>query len=115
MECCICFIDIEQPSPLYPCGHSEFCSECVPKLKQCPLCRVLTCKLQTFVMPGGIIHELQVDSNSPCYLLKKLLEPLVGITTGEFEFVHGGRVIGDSTIIEPGKSPIFIVLNLKGD
>jgi len=115
MECCICSIDIKQLSPLYPCGHSEFCSECVLKLKECPLCLDLTCKLQTFVMPGGTIRELQVDSTSTCHLLKKLLAPLVGITTDEFQFVCGGRVIGDSTIIEPGKSLIFIVLNLRGD
>lgn len=118
-ECCICFAEIENGTTLYPCGHDAFCVNCADDIKTnskpCPICRDLTCNLQTFIMLGGGKYKLQIDTNTSCILMKKLLEPLVGVTKEEFQLVHCGRVVADKKIIQPNKSPIHIVLNLRGD
>lgn len=118
-ECCICFIEIESGTSIFPCQHDEFCAPCADNINknstQCPICRDLTCHLQKIVLLGKEVCEIQVDSNTSCKLMKRMLEPFVGITINEFELIHGGRVITDDKIIKPNKSPIHIVLNLRGD
>lgn len=38
-ECCICLQDIKGHVALIPCGHTQFCEECIRKQKICPLCK----------------------------------------------------------------------------
>lgn len=47
-ECCICIIK-ERSIAFVPCGHAVCCSDCGPKLKDCPVCRKkIKTRLQLF-------------------------------------------------------------------
>lgn len=41
-ECVICLGTIKTPCVIYPCGHANFCYECVHKntIQKCPVCRI---------------------------------------------------------------------------
>ena len=37
----LCFMcDNNVDVRFFPCGHAAMCSECVPKAKRCPICKV---------------------------------------------------------------------------
>jgi hypothetical protein len=38
-ECCVCFQQIKQKVACIPCGHTQFCEECLMKVSCCPLCK----------------------------------------------------------------------------
>jgi len=38
-ECCICFTCIKEDYALSPCGHTQFCKECI-NFDKCPICKV---------------------------------------------------------------------------
>lgn len=37
-QCCVCFHFTEKNMALIPCGHTQFCENCIGLLKKCPLC-----------------------------------------------------------------------------
>ena len=38
-ECCICLDDLIERRVIYPCGHSQYCPDCVKRIKRCSLCK----------------------------------------------------------------------------
>jgi len=38
-ECVICLDEIERPSAIDPCGHTNFCYDCLEGVQLCPICR----------------------------------------------------------------------------
>lgn len=38
-QCCVCFDITKRTKTLVPCGHSQFCLNCISMIKDCPMCR----------------------------------------------------------------------------
>ncbi len=38
-KCVVCFQMTDRKSALVPCGHTQFCSNCISKFTSCPVCR----------------------------------------------------------------------------
>ena len=39
LSCCICYGDLIKRYACVPCGHCQFCRDCIKKVRVCPLCR----------------------------------------------------------------------------
>lgn len=37
-QCCICFGFTNKKKALIPCGHMQYCDECITKINKCSLC-----------------------------------------------------------------------------
>jgi hypothetical protein len=47
-RCVICFENIEtRNKALVPCGHTQYCGECITKITQCSLCNVVISQIIT--------------------------------------------------------------------
>ena len=38
-KCVVCFGLTERNKAIVPCGHTQFCKNCINKFKECPICR----------------------------------------------------------------------------
>jgi hypothetical protein len=38
-QCCICFGYTDKKMICVPCGHAQYCSDCINKLSKCAICR----------------------------------------------------------------------------